>query len=44
MIWQSIYSEIFFVKKMWPEFTTKDFNKIINKFINIKRNFGGLDV
>ena len=42
LIWQSIYSEIFFIKKMWPEFTKKDFNEIINKFIKINRNFGGL--
>ena len=42
LIWQSIYSEIFFVKKMWPDFTKKDFFKIINKFKKINRNFGGL--
>ena len=42
LIWQSIYSEIFFIKKMWPEFTKKDFNEIINKFRKINRNFGGL--
>ena len=42
LIWQSIYSEIFFVKKMWPEFTEDDFYKIINKFQKISRNFGGL--
>ena len=42
LIWQSIYSEIFFVKKMWPEFNKDDFYKIINKFQKINRNFGGL--
>ena len=42
LIWQSIYSEIFFVKKMWPEFNKDDFYKIINKFQKISRNFGGL--
>ena len=42
LIWQSIYSEIFFVKKMWPDFTKKDFFKVINKFKKINRNFGGL--
>ena len=42
LIWQSIYSEIFFIKKMWPEFTKKDFNEIINKFRKINRNVGGL--
>ena len=44
LIWQSIYSEIFFVKKMWPEFTKIDFKKIIRKYKRINRNFGGIDV
>ena len=43
MVWQSIYSEIFFVKKMWPEFTKNDFNNILKEFDSIKRKFGGLD-
>ncbi len=44
LIWQLIYTEIFFEKKMWPDFTKKDFSKIINKFKKINRNFGGLNV
>ena len=40
LLWQLAYSEIFFVKKLWPEFTEKDYNKIIKKFRSIKRNFG----
>ncbi len=43
LIWQTIYSEIFFVKKMWPEFSKKDFYTIINKFKKINRKFGGLN-
>ena len=43
MLWQLIYTEIFFIKKMWPEFTEKDFQKIIKKFDNINRKFGGLN-
>ena len=43
LIWQSIYTEIFFIKKMWPEFTQKDFYKIIDRFKSINRNFGGLN-
>ena len=43
LIWQTIYSEIFFVKKMWPEFTPNDFFKIINKYKKINRKFGGLN-
>ena len=40
LLWQLAYSEIFFEKKLWPEFTEKDYNKIIKRFKNIKRNFG----
>jgi undecaprenyl diphosphate synthase len=40
LLWQLAYSEIFFVKKLWPEFSAKDYDKIIKKFKNIKRNFG----
>ncbi len=43
MLWQLVYTEIFFIKKMWPEFTEKDFQKIIKKFNNINRKFGGLN-
>ena len=40
LLWQLAYSEIFFEKKLWPEFSENDFNKIIKKFKLIKRNFG----
>ena len=40
MLWQLAYSEIFFEEKLWPDFTTKDYNKILNKFKKTKRNFG----
>ncbi len=40
LLWQLSYSEIFFVKKMWPDFNGKDYKSIINKFKKIKRNFG----
>ena len=40
LLWQLAYSEIFFEKKLWPEFTEKDYNKILKKFKYIKRNFG----
>ena len=43
MTWQCIYSEIFFVKKLWPDFKKKDFKNIISKFKKINRNFGGLN-
>jgi len=42
LLWQLAYSEIFFEKKLWPEFTEKDYNKIIKRYKNIKRNFGNV--
>ena len=42
LLWQIAYSEIFFVKKMWPDFNNNDFQKILNKFKKIKRNFGNI--
>ena len=44
LIWQIVYTEIFFLKKLWPDFNKNDFYKIINKYKKIKRNFGGLSV
>jgi len=42
LLWQLAYSEIFFVKKLWPAFNEKDFKSIIKKFKLIKRNFGSI--
>ena len=42
LLWQISYTEIFFVKKLWPDFRIKDLSKIISKFKNIKRNFGSV--
>jgi len=42
LLWQIAYSEIFFEKKLWPDFNEKDFEKILLKFKKIKRNFGNI--
>ena len=42
LLWQLAYTEIFFIDKLWPDFNERDYNKIINKFYNIKRNFGNI--
>ena len=40
LLWQLAYSEIYFEKKFWPDFNEKDYNKILDKFKKVKRNFG----
>ena len=42
LLWQLAYAEIFFEKKLWPDFNEKDYIRIINKFRKIKRNFGNI--
>ena len=42
LLWQLQYSEIFFEKKLWPDFNQRDFYKILEKYNKIKRNFGGI--
>ena len=42
LLWQLSYSEIFFVKKLWPEFSKKDFYLILNDYKKIKRKFGNI--
>ena len=42
LLWQLAYSEIFFEKKLWPEFNENDYNRIIRKYKLIKRNFGNI--
>ena len=42
MLWQLAYTEIFFLDKLWPDFTKNDLKKIINQYSKIKRNFGGI--
>ena len=42
LLWQLSYTEIYFIKKLWPDFNKKDFSKIIFKFSLVRRNFGGI--
>tara|TARA_A100000164_G_scaffold230769_1_gene204728 strand:- start:90 stop:764 length:675 start_codon:yes stop_codon:yes gene_type:complete len=42
LLWQLAYTEIFFEKKLWPDFNEKDYKKVINKFKITKRNFGNI--
>jgi undecaprenyl diphosphate synthase len=42
LLWQLAYTEIFFEKKLWPDFNNQDFEKILSNFKKIKRNFGAI--
>ena len=42
LLWQLAYSEIFFEKKLWPDFKENDYNKILKKFRKTKRNYGNI--
>jgi len=42
LLWQLAYSEIFFEKKLWPDFNENDYNGILKKYKKIKRNFGNI--
>ena len=42
LLWQLAYSEIYFEKKLWPDFNQNDYNKILNNFKKIKRSFGNI--
>jgi undecaprenyl diphosphate synthase len=43
LLWQLSYAELFFTNKNWPDFSFLDLKRIVNKFSNIKRKFGGLN-
>ena len=42
LLWQLAYTELFFLKKLWPDFNSKDLLKVIKKYKNIKRNYGNI--
>ena len=42
LLWQLAYTEIFFEKKLWPDFKASDYTKILKEYRNLKRNFGGI--
>ena len=40
LLWQLAYTELFFLKKLWPDFNSKDLARIIKDYKKIKRNYG----
>lgn len=43
LLWQSAYAELFFTDTLWPEFSSTELEKIIQKFKKVERRFGGLN-
>ncbi len=42
LLWQIAYAEMFFTPTLWPDFTTRELEKILNEFKNRERRFGGI--
>ena len=42
LLWQLAYTEIYFEKKLWPDFNKEDYNRVLKNFSNIKRNYGSI--
>ena len=40
LLWQLAYSELYFIKKLWPDFKVSDYKKILKHYRKVKRNFG----
>jgi len=40
LIWQSAYSEFYFTKKLWPDFTINDLDKALKDYSQRQRRFG----
>ncbi|MCK5368129.1 MAG: undecaprenyl diphosphate synthase family protein, partial [Cyclobacteriaceae bacterium] len=42
LLWQLAYSELYFTKKLWPEFNRKELFKALDNFQRRNRRFGGI--
>ncbi len=40
LLWQAAYSELYFSDKYWPDFTEKDFDKVLREYSHRQRRFG----
>ena len=40
LTWQSVYSELFFVEKYWPDFTEEDLKNIIDEYATREKRLG----
>jgi undecaprenyl diphosphate synthase len=44
LLWECAYAELFFLKKMWPEFGAADLEDCLRQFHSRERRFGALPV
>ena len=44
LLWQSAYSEYEFIDTLWPDFTAKEFHKVLRRYGSRERRFGGVKV
>jgi undecaprenyl diphosphate synthase len=44
LLWESAYAELFFLKKMWPDFGAADLEACLREFHSRNRRFGALPV
>ncbi len=42
LLWRAAYAELFFIKTLWPDFTKKELENIIDEFKKRERRFGGV--
>ncbi|HNU24184.1 MAG TPA: polyprenyl diphosphate synthase, partial [Mesotoga sp.] len=42
LTWQSVYSELFFTRTLWPDFEKEEFERILDEYSKRKRRFGAL--
>jgi len=42
LLYQIAYTELFFTKTLWPDFTKEEYFKIIDEFSKRERRFGGV--
>ena len=42
LLWQLSYAEFYFTKTLWPDFSAKELDNILNTFTKRNRRFGGL--
>ena len=40
LLWQSSYAELFFIDSMWPDFGRDDLRRILDEYVNRRRNYG----